>query len=357
MEPLTIVIIDDDQHAQEVAVAAATLLAEQLGKPVRTLSAHSGIEGLRLLHALPPQQQRLVVLDIHLPEADVDGRLIGPLLRATFPDLPIIPFTGDRQPQMAAELRALGMDAPVLKPVAPAQLAARMAATLAQPPPLPPSPLQDFLADQARQLVALLQQHPVRPVQIALLAQRHLVGAGLAHILGEVTRVLPLTITVPRGTHAALLAAIRQGQVDLLISTPDALDVADAIGQAHGVPVLIYASAHDADAALRRSLSVVVGPTTSAELTQAIQHTLHGTCYRHPQVAAVLGLDPRQRTMVQLLRQGATSAQIAAAIGVSEHRLRHLFTVLYAHLGIPHQRSALLTWAATAPLHLIAPEA
>jgi hypothetical protein len=58
------------------------------------------------------------------------------------------------------------------------------------------------------------------------------------------------------------------------------------------------------------------------------------------------------RTMVTLLLAGETSPVIAATVGISAPRLRHVIAALYDTLGIAHSRGALISWAQQAPLHL-----
>jgi hypothetical protein len=55
---------------------------------------------------------------------------------------------------------------------------------------------------------------------------------------------------------------------------------------------------------------------------------------------------------VILLLRGETSPVIAATVGISAPRLRHVIAALYDTLGIAHSRGALISWAQHAPLHL-----
>ena len=350
-EPLTILAVDDSPAAREAVRTAAALLAAPLGCRPRVLTARSGVEAVQLLR--DPPAVDLVVLDVHLPGADVDGRLIGSLIREALPDAAILPFTGDRQPQTLAMLRALGMAAPVLKPAAPEALAQRMQAALARRGAAPPSPVQPLLASQALQLAALLEQGVRRQtVHVAILARTHLARAGLAHVLGAVGPHLPVEVGVSCSEGAPIIAAARAGTVDLLVCAPDALAEGEALCRTHGLPLLIYASGADAAPALAGPHSVIVGPAPADALDRAIQVTRDGAPYRDAQVAAVLGLTDRQCRILSLLATGATTAQIARAVGLSADRLRHVLTALYDQLGLPHARPALVAWAQEAPLHL-----
>ncbi|MEI7769208.1 MAG: LuxR C-terminal-related transcriptional regulator [Chloroflexales bacterium] len=121
---------------------------------------------------------------------------------------------------------------------------------------------------------------------------------------------------------------------------PDALAEGEALCRTHGLPLLIYASGADAAPALAGPHSVIVGPAPADAPS------------RDAQVAAVLGLTDRQCRILSLLATGATTAQIARAVGLSADRLRHVLTALYDQLGLPHARPALVAWAQEAPLHL-----
>ncbi len=60
-----------------------------------------------------------------------------------------------------------------------------------------------------------------------------------------------------------------------------------------------------------------------------------------------LGLTPRQADVLQLLSQGATNAEIALALTVSEHTVRHHLEEIYRRLGV-HSRLAAASLAARA---------
>lgn len=348
METPTILVIDDSPPARETARAAAALLE---GCQPRLVLARSGMEAVQLLR--DPPQVDLVLLDVHLPGADVDGRLLGSLIREALPQAVILPFTGDRQPQTVEVLRALGMEEPVFKPVAPEMLAERMREALEQSCAGEPLAIQPFLAGQALQLAELLEQRARRsPLSLALLAHSHLARAGLAHVLGEIGHILPVEIAVASGQAEPIRTALRGGGIDLLVCASDTLAEGDSLHRTHGLPLLIYAGAADARPALASRHSVLVGPTVPEELARALQMTLEGDQYRDPQVEAVLGLTPRQHQIVTMLAHCATTAQIARAVGLSPDRLRHVLTDLYDQLDLPHIRPALIAWAQAAPLHL-----
>ncbi|NTV63858.1 MAG: response regulator [Oscillochloris sp.] len=244
-EALTILVIDDSPHARDTVRAAVALLTAHLPCQPHLVMARSGMEAVQLLR--DPPAVDLVVLDVHLPGADVDGRLIGSLIRETLPNAAILPFTGDRSPQTAAALRALGMEEPVFKPVAPEVLAQHLRAALARRGATTPSPIQPFLASQALQLAALLEQGVRRQtVHVAILARNHLARAGLAHVLGDVGPHVPVEVVVSSSQGELIIAAIRAGTVDLLMCAPDALAEGESLRHTHGLPLLIYASVADA---------------------------------------------------------------------------------------------------------------
>jgi DNA-binding NarL/FixJ family response regulator len=203
-------------------------------------------------------------------------------------------------------------------------------------------------------LAALINQDSaIQPVQVAILARCHLALAWLRQIIAGVSSFLPLIVHTTSTQRTPVVEAIRTEGVDLLICTPDALADAAQIAEVHGVPLLVYTSVADAPALRDSQQSIVVGPTTAEELACAMQQTLQGEPYQNPQVAAVLGLSPRQQTIITMLRRGATTAQIAAAVGLSAHWLRHVISDLYDQLGIVHSRAALIQWGQNAPLYLL----
>jgi CheY-like chemotaxis protein len=237
MAATTIIAIDDDRSARETVVVAVERLNERRTQPLELLLARTGLEGINVLRVQPATSVGLVILDIHLPGADIDGRLIGPFIRETFPDLPILPFTGDRDTTVAAQLVALGMEPPVIKPIAPDGLAERIAHSLTsrQKTVTSPVPLQPFLADQARQLVGLLQQRrDAQTIHVALFAQDHLALSGLQHIVSDLVAQQLLAISIASRQATPIVEAIRANQVDLLLCAPDALTDAARITATHG---------------------------------------------------------------------------------------------------------------------------
>jgi DNA-binding NarL/FixJ family response regulator len=227
-----------------------------------------------------------------------------------------------------------------------------MADALASAPDERAVPLQPFLADQAAHLVDLLQTTRTPPLRVALLATSHIGLVGLGAILDSLGPQRAIETSVRATQRTAIVAAIRQGQVDLLACLPDALGVAEAIVASHSVPLLVYATARDALSALQRPYSVVVGPGSDAELLTAIDTTLRGERYVNPQAAQVLTLSDRDYQIITLLLRGVASPVIAATIGISAPRLRHVIAALYDTLGIAHSRGALISWAQQAPLHV-----
>lgn len=352
MSSITVLIVDDTRSARRTAVLATELLEEELGVAITALTAETGIEGAQHLREQPHID--LVVLDIHLPGRDVDGRMLGALTRELHPHAHILPFTADRSPSTAAELEALGMDAPVVKPIAPRELANRIRHALQQPVRPASAPLQTFLANQTLQMVELLEQgaSPDRP-RIALVAEGHLLHHALTNILAEVNTLLPFVLVSQTGGIHALSAALQRGEIRLLVCPTRELRVAENLAQAYQVPILVYSVIEDAEEALERPWSVVVGPTCAAELAQAIKQTLDGKAYRNPYAADVVRLTERQRTILPLIVQGRSTAEIAKSVGISPDWARHVIGDIYDNLGLPHTRAALLNWAQSAPLHLI----
>lgn len=193
-----------------------------------------------------------------------------------------------------------------------------------------------------------------RPLRVALLAQSHLVQVGLMSLVSACADALALEIGVLSSGCDPVLRAFWAGQAELLIAAPDSLAEAERIVALSGVPLLLYATVETAAELCARPFSMVIGPTSSAELVQALNVVRAGGRYRNCQAEALARLSPRQRHLLLLLLDGATAAEAAIALGLSTHRLRHLICALYDQLGIAHSRAALLTWAGTAPLELIA---
>ncbi|HMQ35257.1 MAG TPA: response regulator [Chloroflexaceae bacterium] len=351
MEPRTIIIIDDSETARALAADAVELLRTETGLGFTTIETSTGRDGLQRLREQRAGSVALVVLDIHLPWEDVDGRMLASLIREQFPTLPILPFTGDRDSQTAAQLQALGFPEPVIKPVAPEVLAQQMRTVLMEPPAANDVPLQPLLAAQARRMVRLLEHRATyRLVQLALVARNHLVLAGLQLILTTAKDALPLEIVVSGTGRDAITPALQAGRVDLLGTAPDAFEEAASLADQYRLPLLIYSTAEEAEALLPQPYSLVVGPSSGDVLAEALRATLAGEHYREPHVEAALSLSARERSIIQQLMRGATSLQIASAVGLSDDRLRHVIGELYERLGVERQRSALASWGHEARL-------
>ncbi|MBC8161958.1 MAG: response regulator [Roseiflexaceae bacterium] len=354
ISPLTIVVIDDFRASREMVVLAARLLERELKQPVLVSEAASGIEGLDLLRARRDDLPLLVILDVHLPGLDIDGRALGALLREEFPDLPLLPFTADRRDQTREDLAALGMLEPVYKPVSAEKLAKRMRKALNEHGPAA-GPLHAFVAAQARQLDVLVRASPIEQgVRLAVFARAHLTRAGLERLLSEAQSSAPFTVALVAGQRDLVLNAIYRSAVSVLLAAPDVLDQAREIAISTGVPLLVYASAHDAAPLYRdETTSVVVGPTDAAELALAIRALADGRRYVNSAVQELLSLSRRQQDIVALLARGITTEQIVRKLGISESRFNHLITELYDVLDIPRSRAALVGWAQRAPLSLL----
>lgn len=351
MRPRTIVIIDDSLRSRAIAADAVALLAAESGLSLTAVEAVTGRDGLQRLHEQPPGSVALVVLDIHLPWEDVDGRLLASLIRQQFPTIPILPFTGDRDSQLAEQLRALGFPEPALKPIEPEDLALRMRAVMTRPQPAGVTPLQPLLAAQAQRMVRLLEHHAAsRPVKLALFARNHLVLAGIQHILSTAADTLPTEVAASSTAREPIVAALQVGRIDLLLASPDAYEEAASLAGQYQVPLLIYSTPSEAQTILAEPVSLIVGPAPGSVLTSALQMTLAGERYRDLHIEAALSLGARDRTIIQLLMRGATSAQIAGRVGLSEDRLRHVIGALYRRLGVARQRAALAAWGHEARL-------
>lgn len=352
MERLTFLVIDDTRGSRETALFAAEIVAETLGRQLIPLTAESGIEGARLLRER--DHIDLVLLDIHFDGSDVDGRLLSALIRELHPQARILPFTADRKPETLADIQMLGLDAPVLKPVNPHQLAERLRQIVEQTGTPQEPPLQTFLASQSRKMVELIEQRATPGLKtVALLARDHLVRAGLSRLLEKAGTLAPITLLDPDRKDADLRSDLQAGRVHMLVCTPDALRQAEELATLFGIPLLIYATIDTAEGALERLWSVIVGPANSTELVEAIQKTLAGERYRQTHIEALVRLDERQARIVTMLTQGASNEQIAAAINVSPNWIRHVMRELYKQLDIEHTRGAVLTWANEAPVHLL----
>lgn len=352
MERLIFLVIDDMRGSRETAVLAAEIMAETLGRQLIPLTAESGIEGVRLLRER--DHIDLVLLDIHLEGSDVDGRLLSALIRELHPQARILPFTADRKPETLADIRMLGLDAPVIKPVNLYELAERLRQIVEQTKPPQEPPLQAFLASQSRKMLELIEQRGTPGLKtVGLLARDHLVRSGLTRLLEKASTFAPITLLDPERTEAELRTELHAGRVHLLVCTPDALRQAEELATLFGIPLLIYATIDTAETALERLWSVIVGPANSAELATAIQKTLAGERYRQTHIEALVRLDERQARIITMLTRGASNAQIAAAINVSPNWIRHVMRELYEQLDIEHTRGAVLTWASEAPVHLL----
>ncbi len=357
MSEIAVLIVDDAAEARTTARQAVALASESRAAPLITLEASSGEECVRMLRTRG-ETVRVVVLDLNFP-GDMDGRLVGPLIRAEFPTTQIIPFTADRQAADPHHWQTFGLPEPLLKPCAPEALAQRITAALDQPVGAPPSPVQAVLVDQARQMVQLIQRTRLAngAMQVGVLARTHLEQAGLAFVLGEVRQELPLEIAVASADADAVRRFSQGHRLDVLLAVPQLSEAARRVAAAQGLPLLIYASVEDARRVLaEKDLSVVVGRTTPNEMITAFLAVLNGERYRHPQIMGVLSLTVRQRQIIARLLDGASTEQIANEVGLSAERVRHVFAELYKQLRLPPTRPALLAWARVAPLHLLTPD-
>lgn len=351
MHPLTIFVIEDQASGRMLARLAAEILAEQLGRELNVLFAEHGAEAANLLREPPPID--LVLLDIHMPTAAFDGRLMVSLIREKLPGVPILAYTGDRTDKMAEDLQELGLWPPVLKPIDEDLLAERMAKALREPILSQALPLQDVWADHMLEVAPIVEQRTSpRRLRLALLARDHLVRLGLERLLTDASKELPLDLLVANGQRDAVLVSVQQGVVDLLVAAPDALADAQAIAGTFGTPVIVYARVAEAAAMLDEPFSLVVGPVEHPELAAAIEETLQGRAYRNPYLVALLRLTARHREIILRLRRGETTSHIANALAVSDDRVRHILGDIYDRLELPRNRAALNDWMQKAPLHL-----
>ncbi len=355
MSERAVLIVDDNAASRQTAQRAVELVAQVTRTPLTALLAETGVEGLRMLRRQQPGVVRAIVLDLNFP-GDVDGRLIGPLIRAEFPTIPIIPFTADVQAADPQHWSVFGLPEPVLKPCSPEVLAARIQTALDQPASGPLSPAQEVLAEQARLMVLMIQRQMLanRPLQIGLMARSYLEEAGLRFVLSTVKPQLPLEVVLVTAHVDAVISYSREHTLDVLLAVPSVREEAERASALQRLPLLIHASITEARVLLNHpTLSMVVGPTAPDELINAFMVVLRGQHYQHPQLAGMLSLTLRQRQIIKLLLEGATSEQIAEEIGLSPDRLRHVFAELYKQVGVPSVRQALVSWARVAPLHLL----
>ncbi len=119
--PPTVLVIEDDSH---VRFSTAALFSQQ-GYSV--LTAASGHDAIHILRE-PFSPIDLVVLDVYL--SDISGLLLCARIRELFPHLPVIVWTGEPTLSEAAELRELGVERYLVKPVAAAELLAHVEAAL-----------------------------------------------------------------------------------------------------------------------------------------------------------------------------------------------------------------------------------
>lgn len=93
-------VVDDDN------VFCANL-AEAFGKCVKNcavITARNGKEAAKILEAAPVD---FIITDLNMPE--MGGYEFVSLLRANYPDIPVLAMTGTKTPEVAARLRALGV--------------------------------------------------------------------------------------------------------------------------------------------------------------------------------------------------------------------------------------------------------
>ena len=111
MDGAILVIIDDDP-------SFVRAVSRYLGhRGYRTISAHSGSDGLALLSN---QRAALAIIDVHLP--DLSGIEMMEKLQANGNDLPCIFISSDDRPHIQDRCRAAGAVRFLPKPLSPGEL-------------------------------------------------------------------------------------------------------------------------------------------------------------------------------------------------------------------------------------------
>lgn len=119
---LSVLLVEDDAFAIKIA---QTVL-KQLKIPYVAL-AKDGAEGLDILNA-GMQKYDLIISDWNMPE--MTGLQLLKAVRQKWPAMPFIMLTGRASPEFVVQARDNGVDAYVVKPFSPSQLAQKIHAVL-----------------------------------------------------------------------------------------------------------------------------------------------------------------------------------------------------------------------------------
>jgi len=121
---LSVLLVEDDAFATKIA---QTVL-RQLNIPYVS-TARDGAEALDILNA-NMQKFELVISDWNMPE--MTGLQLLKAVRSKWPSMPFIMLTGKASPDFVVQARENGVDAYVVKPFSPAQLAQKIQVVLQQ---------------------------------------------------------------------------------------------------------------------------------------------------------------------------------------------------------------------------------
>ncbi|MBP1466724.1 response regulator transcription factor [Candidatus Chloroploca sp. M-50] len=348
-QPITVIGVDDHRGFREGIARAASLLSQHLGRPVTTYLSASGLDLETILRDEPADQSVLVVLDIRMPTG-VDGRLLGPWIRTTFPHVQILPCTSDHHPTTLDLLRRSGMLEPVLKPVSLEGLTERMAMALTTTPPPGDPTIQAVQADLAQQFVTLHQRRQGgRSIQVGILAQRALTRVGLPQMLSGVSTTLAVDVAICTDQVRALQTALQQRRLDILLCDAHDYKEIEGLSQAYHIPLLVYTSIRQAKQVLRAKHSVILDPASNEAWADAFQMVLSGATYAPRWLDLMISLLPRDRQILGRIQHGVEMAQLAANLGITEARLRQRISNLYRLLDLPPHRASLVAWAQAIP--------
>ncbi|MBI3505453.1 MAG: response regulator [Proteobacteria bacterium] len=123
---LVVLVADDDAFARTLI----TKMLERIGIGT-VLQAADGAEALALV-ASGMARIDAVLSDLHMPK--LNGFELFEAIRAIDPALPFLLVTGDARERAVAEARAREISAYIVKPLSPAQLREKLAATLLRDP-------------------------------------------------------------------------------------------------------------------------------------------------------------------------------------------------------------------------------
>ena len=195
---------------------------------------------------------------------------------------------------------------------------------------------------------------PDAPLRVILADDHALMRAGLRALLEDIGGV-EVVAEAADGHQALELVRERQPQVLLLdVGLPglNGLEVASRVARSHPEVRVLMLSMHASDEYVRGALAAgaagyVLKDATVAELEVALQAVVGGGTYLSPSIsrrvaeAYVAGkepagpaLTPRQREILQLIAEGASTKEIAHRLGVSVKTVETHRAQLMERLGI-----------------------